>query len=276
LIEASKVASGAKEPDFSIHIPIFFVPYTPAEEDWTKGILNQEDVSLEISLQFKRVRFKDANIGAIIEGHEASRQREFLLLGVHYDHLGKVEKSGGAYLEAEDNATGVSALLEIGRSLAKRNTDLKRSVILLFFGGEEWGSWGSHYFVNHPFVPLTRMKAMFGLDIPGRTTDEREVFLIGSSIQPYLAQLSRRFLEPLGIREGKNADPYSFEFGKDHYPFHQKGIPTLDFVTSDYKKTHASRDHLESVNFEKLADVTKLIYLTAYEFLTEPSNAMGK
>jgi hypothetical protein len=276
LIEASKVAAGAKEPDFSIRIPIFFVPYSPAEEDWTKGVLDQEDVSFEIGLQFKRMRFKDANIGVMMEGHDPSKQKEFLLLGVHYDHLGKDEKSGRTYPGAEDNASGVSALLEIGRALAKRNTDFKRSVILLFFGGEEWGLWGSRHFVSHPFVPLTQIKAMFSLDTPAGTTDEKEVFLIGSSIQPSLAQLSRRFLEPLGIREGRNVDPYSFEFGRDHYPFHQKGIPTLDFVSSDYKKTHASRDHLESVNFEKLVDVSKLIYLTAYEFLTESSNPIGK
>ncbi|HMK77404.1 MAG TPA: M20/M25/M40 family metallo-hydrolase [Thermodesulfobacteriota bacterium] len=276
LIEASKVATGAKEPDFSIHIPIFFVPYAPVEEDWTKGILDQEDVSFEISLRFKRMRFKDANIGVMIEGHDANKQKEFLLLGAHYDHLGKDEKSGGNYSGADENASGVSALLEIGRSLVKRNADLKRSVILLFFGGEEWGSWGSRHFVNHPFVTLTQIKAMFSSDTPGGATDEKEVFLIGSSIQPSLAQLSRRFLEPLGIREGRNIDPYSFEFGRDHYPFHQKGIPTLDFVASAYKKTNASRDRLESVNFEKLADVAKLIYLTAYEFLTEPSNPIGK
>jgi Zn-dependent M28 family amino/carboxypeptidase len=158
----------------------------------------------------------------------------------------------------------------------KRNTDLKRSVILLFFGGEEWGLWGSRHFVNQPSVPLTQIKAMFSLDTLGGATDEKEVFLVGSSIQPSLARISRRFLEPLGFKEGKNIDQYSFEFGSDHYPFHQKGIPTLDFFASDYKKIHTPRDHLEFINFEKLADVTKLIYLTAYEFLTDPSNQAGR
>jgi Zn-dependent M28 family amino/carboxypeptidase len=111
---------------------------------------------------------------------------------------------------------------------------------------------------------------MLSLDTIGGATDEKEVFLIGSSIHPSVAQISRRFMEPLGIKEGRNIDPYSFEFGSDHYPFHQRGIPALDFFSSDYKKVHTSRDQLESIDFEKLSDVTKLIYLTAYEFLTEP------
>ncbi len=78
------------------------------------------------------------------------------------------------------------------------------------------------------------------------------------------------------MKEGRNIDQYSFEFPSDQYAFHQKGIPTLDFLAPDYKKIHTPRDRPESINFEKLADVTKLIYLTAYEFLTEPSNQTGK
>jgi hypothetical protein len=270
LIEASKVVEKAKEPDFSMNIPIFFVPYTQVEEGWTKEILDQKDVSFEINLQFKEMHFKDSNIGGIMEGRDPEKKKEFLLLGAHYDHLGKDGKSGFFYSGADDNASGVSALFEIARSLAKRKADLKRSVILLFFGGEEWGLWGSRHFVNQPFVPLGQIKAMFSLDTIGGVTDEKEVFLIGSSVHPSLAQIGKRFLEPLGIKEGRNIDQYSFEFGSDHYPFHQKGIPSLDYFASDYKKIHTSRDHLESIDFEKLADVTKLIYLTAYEFLTEP------
>jgi Zn-dependent M28 family amino/carboxypeptidase len=110
---------------------------------------------------------------------------------------------------------------------------------------------------------------MFSLDTIGGKTDEKEVFLVGSTIYPFLAQRSRRFLEPLGMKEGKNIDQYAFEFGSDHYPFHQQGIPVLDFFASDYKKIHTSHDHLDSIDFEKLTSVTKLIYLTAYEFLTE-------
>jgi len=270
LIEASKVAARAMEPDFSINIPIFFVPYTQAEEGWTKNLFDQKEVPFEISLRFKVMRFQDANIGGIIEGHDPEKKKEFLVLGAHYDHLGKDEKSGFYYSGADDNASGVSALLEIGRSLMKRKTDLKRSVLLVFFGGEEWGLWGSRYFVNQPLVPLTQIKAMFSLDTIGGVTDEKEVLFIGGSIHSSLVQRSKRFLEPLGIKEGKNIDQYSFEFGSDHYPFHQKGIPALDFFASDYKKMHTSRDRLESIDFEKLAEVAKLIYLTAYEFLTEP------
>jgi Zn-dependent M28 family amino/carboxypeptidase len=108
------------------------------------------------------------------------------------------------------------------------------------------------------------------LDTLGGTTDEKEVFLAGSSIRPSLSQISKKFLEPLGIKEGKKIDPTSSEFRENRSPFHEKGIPVLNFFSSDPRRIRPSRDHLESIDFEKLADVTKLIYLTAYEFLTEP------
>ena len=270
LIEASRVATKAKEPDFSIHIPVLFVPYPRLEEEWVKTIIGQKDALFEINLGFKEAMVKDVNIGGMIEGRDPDKKKEFLLLGARTDHPGREEKSGTIYSGADDPAPGVSALLEIGRSLTKRKTDLKRSVLLLFFGGQEWGWQGPRDFLTQPFIPLTQMKAMFCLDLRGGTTGEKEVFFAGSSIRPSLAQISRKFLGPLGIKEGRNMDSSSFEFGKNRHPFRERGIPTLDFLASDARRMHASRDRPESVDFEKLGDLTRLIYLTAYEFLTEP------
>jgi len=269
-MEASKVVAGCREPDFSLNIPIFFIPHTKTEEGWIKSLLNQSETSVETSLRFKEIHFKDANIGGIISGHDPEKKQEFLILGAHYDHLGEDEKSGFYYFGADDNASGVAALLEIGGALMKRRTDLRRSLILLFFGGEEWGLWGSSHFVKNPFVPLTQIKAMLSLDSIGGSPDEKEVFFVGGSVHPSFAQRNRRFLQRLGIKEGRDIDRYAFAFGSDHYPFHQMGIPSLDYFASDYKKLHTLHDNLESINFENLTDVTRLIYLTAYEFLTEP------
>jgi len=270
LIEASKVAVRAKEPDFHVSIPVLLVPYAPKDEEWAKSLVDRKDASIELSLRFKEVRLRDSNIGGIIHGQDPERKREFLVLGAHYDHLGKDERSGPYFSGADDNASGVAALLEIGRSLMMRKTDLRRSVVLIFFGGEEWGLKGSRYFVENPFIPLARIKAMLSLDSIGGAGDEKEVFLIGSSYYPNLAERNRKFLQRLGLREGRNIDRYAFTYGSDHYPFHQKGIPSLDYFASEYKRLHTLRDNLEGVHFDHLADVTRLIYLTAYEFLTEP------
>jgi Zn-dependent M28 family amino/carboxypeptidase len=111
---------------------------------------------------------------------------------------------------------------------------------------------------------------MFSVDTIGGMTSEKEVFLVGSSVHSSLAGKSRKFLQRMGLREGKEIDRFAFTFGSDHYPFHEKGIPAIDFFAADYKKLHSLRDNVEAIDFEKLADVTRLIYLTVYEFLTEP------
>jgi hypothetical protein len=108
------------------------------------------------------------------------------------------------------------------------------------------------------------------LDVRDGMAGEKEVFLAGNPTRPSVTQIGKKFLEPLGIKEGKNFDLSSSEFGRDRDPFHDKGIPSLDFFTSDPRRTHPSRNPQESIDYEKLTDVTKLIYLTAYEFLTEP------
>jgi len=269
-MEASKVVAGGKPLSFSIEIPVVFIPYSQAEETWTKSLLDQRNISIELSVRFKEMKIKDLNIGGIISGSDPEKKDEFLVLGAHYDHLGKDEKSGYTYLGADDNASGVAALLEIGRSMMKRRADLRRSLLILFFGGEEWGLWGSQRFVENPFIPLNQIKAMLSVDSIGGSTGEKEVFFVGSSIHPSLAQRSRRFLQWLGIKEGRDIDRYAFFFGSDHYPFHLKGIPCLHYFASDFRKQHTLRDTLETINFENLADVTGLIYLTVYEFLMEP------
>jgi len=235
-----------------------------------KNLVDGEDATLELSLRFKEIHLRDSNLGGIIYGGDPERKGEFLVLGAHYDHLGKDEKGGFYYSGSDDNASGVAALLEIGRSLVKRKVDLRRSVVLLFFGGEEWGLKGSEHFIKNPFVPLNQVKAMFSLDSVGGSADEKEVFFVGGSFYPSLTERSRRFLQRLGMKEGRDIDRYAFSFGSDHYPFHQKGIPSLDYFSSDHKKLHTVRDNLEGIDFNHLAHVTRLIYLTAYEFLTEP------
>ncbi|RPJ02547.1 MAG: M28 family peptidase, partial [Deltaproteobacteria bacterium] len=137
LIEVSKVMARGEEPPIAGDTPVFVIPYSRREEDAIRSFFDQKDAFVEFSLRFKERRLSDANIGAIISGRDPVKKGEFLVLGAHYDHLGIDEKSGARYPGADDNASGVAALLEIARTLMQRRDDLQRSVLLLFFGGEE-------------------------------------------------------------------------------------------------------------------------------------------
>jgi aminopeptidase N len=268
-IEASKVVAKERAPDFPVEIPVVAVPYSKKEEESVKHLLEQKELSAEISVLFDETRIDDFNIGGLISSSHPGRKSEFVVMGAHYDHLGRNEKDGSYYPGADDNASGVSALLEIGGLLSKRRQELRRSLLILFFGGEEWGLRGSREFVQNPFIPLKQIKAMLSLDSIGGSTEKKEVYFVGGSVYPALSARSKKFLEPLGIEEEQDIDSFAFSFGSDHFPFYQKGIPVLDYFASDYKKVHTHRDTLEAIDFEKLSDITRLIYLTAYELLTE-------
>ncbi len=269
-MEASKVAATAESPAFSVEIPVLVIPYSQAEEEWIKKQVDLSNASLQLTLEFTDVEFRDANIAGIIEGTDPARKEEFLVLGAHYDHSGGDEKTGVYDPGANRNGSGVAALIEIGRSLAEHRKELKRSVLLLFFGGEEWGLCGSRHYVKHPFIPLRQIRAMFSLDSVGGSTGKKEVFLIGSSLYASMAELSRGYLQTVGLEEGPNIDRSAFAYGSDHYPFHQVGVPAVEYFASDEQKLHAQKDTFDSVDFEKLAAITRLVYLTAYEFLTVP------
>lgn len=269
-LEASKVVAMGKTLNFSVGIPVLVLPYSRTEEGRIRRLVGAKEIFVELSVQFRELTIRDSNIGGLIPGNDPEKKEKILILGAHYDHLGKDEKTGWHYPGADDNASGVAALLEIGRHLNEKRGELKRSLVILFFGGEEWGLHGSRLFVRNPFIPFAHIKAMLSLDSIGGATGVKEVFLIGSSVHSLLAERSRKFLSSVGLKEGRTIDRYAFAFGSDHYPFHQAGIPSLDYFASDHKKIHTFRDNMEAIDLEKLAAVTRLVYLTAYEFLTEP------
>jgi hypothetical protein len=98
-IEASKMMARAKKPPIEIEIPVFFVPSNREKEKELINLFHQGDLSIEMTLQFRDVKIDDANIGGIISGNDPEKRTEFLVLGAHYDHLGKDEMSG-SYLQA--------------------------------------------------------------------------------------------------------------------------------------------------------------------------------
>ena len=269
-VEASKVAARGKEIDFSVEIPVLFVSLSTDESTWLEDLKEEKEISVRLSLRFEETPFQDLNLGGVIEGKDPAKKGEFLILGAHYDHLGQDEKSGAFYPGADDNGSGVSALLEIARALKEKEKDLKRSLLVLFLGGEEWGLRGSRTFIERPFIPLEQVEAIFSLDSIGGRTDGREVSLTGAADHTALLERNQRFLAPLSLKEGRDMNRFHSADETGHLPFSQAGIPLLDYFASNNRKLHTFRDQIESIDFGKLTDIATLIYLVTYEFLTEP------
>lgn len=100
------------------------------------------------------------NVCFAIEG--TTHPDEFVILTAHYDHLGCMGDSV-IFFGAHDNASGTSAVMDFARHFSKQ--PLRYTTVFLLFSGEESGLKGSKYFVEHPLVPLEKVKMVVNIDM---------------------------------------------------------------------------------------------------------------
>ncbi|WP_251795740.1 MULTISPECIES: M28 family metallopeptidase [unclassified Arenibacter] len=206
---------------------------------------------------------KTWNVIGYIEGNDPVLKNEYIVLGAHYDHLGmgggpssKSDKMG-IHHGADDNASGTSALLEIGEKLMAHRPTLKRSVLLVAFGAEEQGLLGSAYFTDHPVVPLSQIKLMINMDMVGRLNDAKQVYMGGAGTFPDGVELMKELGPPLGLSPVVHAGSVG---GSDHVSFYKKNISVLGIHTGGHLQYHTPEDTVELINFEGQKQVCEYIY----------------
>jgi len=220
-------------------------------------------VSLRAGSSKQRVSID--NVGAILPGRDAELAREYIVLGAHYDHIG-VDARGRVGYGADDNGSGCAALLELAQALALR--PLERSVLVLFFAGEEDGLLGSQALCREPPVPLNAMAAMLNLDMIGRGKVD-EVAVLGTDQNPGFEKLLQRAQRVKGHRMKRVLIGQARELWRrsDHASFHDVDVPTLFFFESgkvdDNPDYHTWRDTLDQVDAEKVARTARFALVCA-------------
>ncbi|MCL2728143.1 MAG: M28 family peptidase [Bacteroidales bacterium] len=207
------------------------------------------------------------NVIAMIEGSDPVLKNEYVVVSSHHD--GRGIDDGEIIPGADDNITGVVAMMEIGRALLVERP--KRTVIFAWFCGEEQLMHGSHYFVNNCPVPVEKITACINLDMLGRNPTD-SLFVIGSDmLSSELDNAVIKANNTSGIRFGLDyrysnfTHPMRFYVRSDHYPFIRFGVPAVWFfcdLTNDY---HTYREGVEFIDYEKFFKATKLGYLTIME-----------
>jgi len=133
-----------------------------------------EGVVLRLRTDVARRSVPATNVVGLLEGSDPKLKDEYVVVGAHYDHLGRggagslAPREGDIHHGADDNASGTAALLELARLLSAERAKMRRGVLFVAFGGEEEGLLGSNHYVNRPTVPLERAVAMLNLDMVGR------------------------------------------------------------------------------------------------------------
>ncbi|RTE52363.1 M28 family peptidase [Arenibacter aquaticus] len=206
---------------------------------------------------------KTWNVIGVIEGSDPLLKDEFVVLGAHYDHLGMgggpSSKSDKIQIHhgADDNASGTSALLEIGEKLVAHKSELKRSVLLVAFGAEEQGLLGSKYFTEHPVVPLSKIKLMINMDMVGRLNQANQVYMGGAGTFPGGVELMKELAPPLGLSPVVHAGSVG---GSDHVSFYKKKISVMGIHTGGHPQYHTPEDTVELINFEGQKKVCNYIF----------------
>jgi Zn-dependent M28 family amino/carboxypeptidase len=208
---------------------------------------------------------KTQNVVGYIEGSDEKLKNEFIVIGAHYDHWGWGGKNSGSKKKdtvaihngADDNASGVSALLCIAEELSKAAVKPKRSIIFISFSGEEEGLLGSKYFVAHLPVEKSAVKVMLNMDMVGRLNEEKQIYMGGAGTFPDGVSLMKK----LGENSGLNPVIHAGEVGgSDHVSFYKSSISVIGFHTGGHPQYHTPEDDIDLINIEGGALVAKYIY----------------
>jgi len=198
-----------------------------------------------------------------------NENQEYIVLGAHYDHLGFGGPGSGSrapndhnpHYGADDNASGVSAIIEIAERLSSNKDNLKTNFLFVAFGAEEMGLLGSKYFTNNLPIPDSLIRGMINIDMIGRMKEDNSLQIsgIGTSIEgeSILNELNAKYKFKIGFsQEGYGPS--------DHSSFYSKDIPVFFFSAGAHMDYHTPGDSLGNINFDGLNLVSNYIYDFAY------------
>ena len=210
---------------------------------------------------------------AKLPGRGGGEGGTWVAIGAHYDHLGTGAPIRGdsIYNGADDNASGVAAVLEAARLLAVAPPARRggRGTLFLWFTAEESGLLGSAAFVARPTVPLDSIVAFVNLDMIGRNS-RGSVGVLG----PRLSADVRRAVDAAGSRLPRPLEPdYTRDAPgdtgrtfcrSDHLSFARARIPVAFLSSGLHDDYHRPWDEASRLDYGKLADVTLLaVHLVA-------------
>lgn len=222
------------------------------------------DAKLELKVDVRRITAETQNVVAVLRGRDPKLAEEAIVIGAHYDHLGLGERNslapsqaGKVHPGADDNASGTAVVLELGRALAERRRDLRRSIVFLAFSGEELGLLGSAYYTKNPAWPLERTEAMLNLDMVGRPR-EGKLYVGGVGTSPGFKEILEK-ANRTGLQLSYSESGYG---SSDHTSFYVKNIPVLFLFSGLHADYHKPSDLPEKIQFADAARVGDLALRT--------------
>ncbi len=216
------------------------------------------------------------NVVGVLEGEDLN---DIIVVGGHYDHLGMLD--GFIFNGADDNASGTVGVMEIAKAFTASGVKPKKTIVFAAWTGEEEGLWGSKYFVDHPYRPLSNIVMNLNFDMISRDEDDdtqkNKCTMTYTKAYGSLKEIAQNnFGEfKLNLQIHYN-DPEKPSGGSDFAPFAAKNIPIIYWEAAMHKDYHTPFDSFEKTNTEKMTNIIKMGYLTVWDIANQDGMLMKK
>lgn len=194
-----------------------------------------------------------------------------VIIGAHFDHLGygedgnSLDGAGQIHNGADDNASGTSALLELGRIL-QTTTAHNNNYLFIAFSGEELGLFGSKYWLDHPSMNIVP-NYMINMDMIGRYDSARKLTIGGYGTSPVWGNVFTNTTDTgLVVKLDSSGSGPS-----DHASFYRKEMPVLFFFTNSHSDYHKATDDWDKINYPGILKIVKYI-----NRVIDATNSQGK
>lgn len=252
----------------------YFQPFDAyRKERQKKGHLEVHPDSIAKLKQEVHQKLSMRNVLGMIPGKNT---KEYVIVGAHFDHLGidPVLDGDQIYNGADDNASGVSAVLQIARAFLASGQQPERNVIFAFWDGEEKGLLGSKYFVQTcPF--LSQIKGYLNFDMIGRNNkpqQPKQVVYFYTAAHPVFGDWLKEDIRKYGLQLEPDYRAWKNPIGgSDNGSFAKVGIPIIWYHTDGHPDYHQPSDHADRLNWDKVVEITKASFLNMWKMANEKS-----
>ena len=252
----------------------YFQPFDAyRKERQKKGRLEVHPDSIAKLKQEVHQKLSMRNVLGMIPGKNT---KEYVIVGAHFDHLGIDPALDGdqIYNGADDNASGVSAVLQIARAFLASGQQPERNVIFAFWDGEEKGLLGSKYFVQTcPF--LSQIKGYLNFDMIGRNNkpqQPKQVVYFYTAAHSVFGDWLKEDIRKYGLQLEPDYRAWENPIGgSDNGSFAKVGIPIIWYHTDGHPDYHQPSDHADRLNWDKVVEITKASFLNMWKMANEKS-----
>ena len=217
-----------------------------------------DNTEISVTIDYKKEFINCCNVIAVVPGTDSVLRKEYITVGAHLDHLGKINNH--VYNGANDDASGCVIILEAAKAITLNPP--KRSVLFILYTSEEQHLIGSMHFLKNPPIPIEQISLNINIEqIGSKNREFPGVWAIGSP------QFKESFYKVGNFFKGTNLkfDPVEkcrdiLRNDVDLWSYYQRNIPVIMLSSGGFSEHHTPQDKINLIDFEHLLKAAKLLH----------------